>query len=312
MERVKRNNKRVVKLLVVINVLLFCIGCAYYYLYKLRRNEIEKNISELQKDGVSLYESIEAFQEEIQKLASQLDEFENFDTAVKKEKSAFSKELAVLEEKILNGESDKKIAYLTFDDGPYYLTEQFLDVLDNYGVKGTFFCLRKDASRGFEDEEEFYDSIYRRIIESGHTLGNHTATHKLGSEGVYQSVDYFMEDLLNNRRFIFDRYGYTTTIMRFPGGSGTSSKAPEIMTRLENENYCFVDWNVETGDGMRVLDSYTSAYNVLNNTEGKPILVVLMHDYSKGTLGALPDIIEGLKEQGYIFLPIVNSSSVCK
>jgi peptidoglycan/xylan/chitin deacetylase (PgdA/CDA1 family) len=33
-----------------------------------------------------------------------------------------------------------------------------------------------------------------------------------------------------------------------------------------------------------------------------------MHDYSKETLKALPEIIEGLEEQGYIFLPLFYES----
>ena len=52
--------------------------------------------------------------------------------------------------------------------------------------------------------------------------------------------------------------------------------------------------------------------NVLYYTDGKPILVVLMHDYSKNTLIALPEIIEGLKEQGYYFAPMFNGSIMCE
>ena len=51
---------------------------------------------------------------------------------------------------------------------------------------------------------------------------------------------------------------------------------------------------VEMSDNKKISE-YT--YNVLSNTKDRNVLVVLMHDYSKNTRLALPDIIEGLKEQ---------------
>ena len=55
---------------------------------------------------------------------------------------------AQLEKKIRNGESDVKIAYLTFYDGPYLLSGSFLDVLKEYDVPATFFCLMKCPETG--------------------------------------------------------------------------------------------------------------------------------------------------------------------
>ena len=216
-----------------------------------------------------------------------------------------------LEKKIRNGETDVKIAYLTFDDGPYLLSESFLDVLEEYDIPATFFSLMKCSETGYVEQDESYDRIYRRIIENGHTLGNHTASHKLGEEGIYQSLEVFMNDLLRNRRFIYDRYGYTTTVMRFPGGTGTAYRIPEVKQEVFKAGYAYVDWNAMTGDGKHSLPPEEYAANVLNSTQGKDILVVLMHDYSRNTLIALPDIIEGLQKQGYIFLPLFHDSIMC-
>lgn len=217
-----------------------------------------------------------------------------------------------LEKKIRSGESNVKIAYLTFDDGPFLLSESFLDVLEEYDVPATFFCLMKCPETGYADQDEIYDRVYRRIIEDGHTLGNHTATHKLGAEGIYRSIDAFLDDLLRNRRFIYERYGYMTDVMRFPGGSGTAGyRNPEVKQLAKNEGYAYVDWNTMTGDGKYTLTAEEYAANVLNDTQGKDILVVLMHDYSRNTLIALPDIIEGLAKQGYIYLPLFHDSLMC-
>ncbi|MBQ6560503.1 MAG: polysaccharide deacetylase family protein [Erysipelotrichaceae bacterium] len=242
----------------------------------------------------------------------ELQSYNDFEKLILDEKEAYYNDILDLEQKVLKGETKKKIAYLTFDDGPYTLSESFLDVLDEYEVRATFFYLMKSTETGYENENETYDHIYRRIIRSGHTLGNHTASHKFGEEGVYQSAEYFIQDLLKNRLFIYNRYDYMTTIMRFPGGSQTSSMAPAIFERLKDVDYVYVDWNTQTGDGGKnVLSVETYTNNVLNDTEGKDILVVLMHDYSYNTLKALPDIITGLRKQGYILLPLCDRSVMC-
>ena len=212
----------------------------------------------------------------------------------------------------MNGESDMKIAYLTFDDGPYLLSSSFLDVLDEYGVPATFFYLMKGYENGYSNEDYAYDQTYRRIINSGHTLGNHTATHKLGKNSIYSSVDAFMYDLILNRNFIENRYGYITDVMRFPGGSNTSSLKYALIDEIHKIGYNYVDWNSATGDGGGVLSVESFRDNVLCNTGDRKILVVLMHDYSHNTLLALPEIIEGLRNQGYTFFPLFHDSIMAR
>jgi peptidoglycan/xylan/chitin deacetylase (PgdA/CDA1 family) len=58
---------------------------------------------------------------------------------------------------------------LTFDDGPTPGTEALLDLLDAQGVKATFFVCGEQARR--------QPRLLRRLVDSGHELGNHTATH---------------------------------------------------------------------------------------------------------------------------------------
>jgi len=41
--------------------------------------------------------------------------------------------------KVEKKKQNQKVVYLTFDDGPSKWTEDFLDVLKEYGVQGTFF-----------------------------------------------------------------------------------------------------------------------------------------------------------------------------
>jgi len=67
-------------------------------------------------------------------------------------------------------ETDEKIVALSFDDGPNEpYTTQLLNTLDRYDVKATFFQVGRCALR--------FPSSTRRVVESGHVLGNHSYSH---------------------------------------------------------------------------------------------------------------------------------------
>ena len=88
-------------------------------------------------------------------------------------------------------------------------------------------------------------------------------------------------------------------------GRNSSVVAPRRQI-LEEIGYRYFDWNIDTGDAnSRQTDKSASALtdNVLKNTLGRDRIIVLMHDTSdkRTTLEALPLIIAGLREQGYVF-----------
>ena len=61
----------------------------------------------------------------------------------------------------------QKVVALTFDDGPTPgVTEEILSILNEAGVKATFFVIGADLERNLEEG--------RRIVAGGHELGNHT------------------------------------------------------------------------------------------------------------------------------------------
>jgi peptidoglycan/xylan/chitin deacetylase (PgdA/CDA1 family) len=67
-------------------------------------------------------------------------------------------------------EGEKGVVYLTFDDGPHpEITEWVVSELGKYGVKGTFFCVGENVER--------YREVYGRVLEAGHSVGNHTYNH---------------------------------------------------------------------------------------------------------------------------------------
>ncbi len=195
-------------------------------------------------------------------------------------------------------EGNNKKVYLTFDDGPSTEnTEKILKVLKKYDVKATFFVIYRNS----EEEED----LYRRIIEEGHTIGIHSASHNY--EKIYKSVDAYLKDFNKLSKHIEELTGVKPEIFRFPGGSVNSYNGAvyeQIISEMTRRGYTYYDWDVSSGDA-----SYGTASanwitnNVVNGVRKGKSNIVLMHDTNAKdtTVEALPKIIEKLKKKGYTF-----------
>ena len=152
-------------------------------------------------------------------------------------------EAAELENRhVLDGSSNSagiRKVYLTFDDGPGPNTDKILDILEQYGVKATFFVVGKEG----------YAEQYRRIVEEGHTLGMHSYSHKYNE--IYASLDAYKSDLNKLHDFLYELTGEDCNIVRFPGGSSNTISnvdMRELISYLNEENIVYYDWNVSSGD----------------------------------------------------------------
>lgn len=239
-------------------------------------------------------------------ILNDLNRYEGIQASIDKIKKEYFIDAHTLEQMIINEETDVKIAYLTFDDGPYLLTAKFLDVLEEYEILGTFFTLGKSL--------DLYEDIYWRIVDSGHSLANHTYTHDLSKTGIYTSETKFIDDLLRQHDFIQKNFNVNTNLLRFPGGSVMTKRfSSSFKEKIRDLGYGYIDWNVSSGDGGGPVQSPNALRNnVLNTVYNKKIICVLMHDYSYNTYLALPDIIEGLQAKGFIFLPLFYESTMIK
>jgi peptidoglycan/xylan/chitin deacetylase (PgdA/CDA1 family) len=200
-----------------------------------------------------------------------------------------------------------KVAYITIDDGSSRNnTPVILDILKEYGIKATFFVLPSDK----------VTDIYKRILDEGHVIGNHSYSHDY--DYLYSSLDNFKKDVIKARTYIYNKLNYTSTVFRFPGGAMGKNK--DMINRradlLKELGYTWFDWNASTGDADRGVKKYGDEEdivnllinNVLSHTYLKKKLIVLMHDsYTKTyTVKALPKIIDGLIKQGYRFDVLTN------
>lgn len=199
--------------------------------------------------------------------------------------------------------SEDNVIYLTFDDGPNVdNTPRVLDTLKQYDVKATFFVTYKEGQEA--------ESLYKRIVEEGHTIAVHTASHNYNV--IYSSIDAYLEDFQKVSSKIESVTGVKPEIFRFPGGSINSYNIElyqELIAEMLRRGYVYYDWHVSSGDAsVRSPSAEKITNNVLNGATSKEA-IVLMHDGPghSATADALPGIIEGLKSKGYRFAALNNS-----
>lgn len=195
-----------------------------------------------------------------------------------------------------NYSPDLKVAFLTFDDGPNEYSNEVLDLLNQYGVKGTFF------TNGKTGEEA--ENIYRRIVNEGHVLANHTYSHNYD---YYNNQDLFLSDIERLNTYLTEVTGVEPLkVFRFPGGSTNTNQAN--VNLVVANGYSFFDWTSSAGDGGGVpLDASQTWSKIITETQDQNIAVILTHAESPGsvgTRGALPGVIEELTSQGYTFLTL--------
>jgi peptidoglycan/xylan/chitin deacetylase (PgdA/CDA1 family) len=194
----------------------------------------------------------------------------------------------------INTSSDKKMAYLNFDDGPSELTLKILDILDKYNIKATFFVVYKD--------DEVSLSIYKEIVKRGHTIGMHSSSHVY--KQIYSSVDSYLDDIDKLYKHLYNVTDIKPNIFRFPGGSINTYNMniyQEIIAEMIRRGFVYYDWNVSSGDAIENAKKGSIIKNVENGCQNRNNVIILMHDskYKKNTYEALPDIIKYLNNNNY-------------
>lgn len=180
--------------------------------------------------------------------------------------------------------------YLTFDDGPIpEVSPWVLDVLKAKGIKATFFCVGKNVEEN--------PAIYQRILDEGHSVGNHTYDHVSGwktDNDVYKaSIDKAAEFITSN-------------LFRPPYGS----ISPNQYMMIKNE-YKVIMWDVLSKDYDGTVDEMTCFHNIVDNVKSGSIIV--MHDSLKAECNlraTLEKAIDYLLDKGYNFKKIENNIAI--
>lgn len=176
---------------------------------------------------------------------------------------------------------DEKVVYLTFDDGPIPgITPWVLDLLDQYGIKATFFCVGDNVRK--------HPKEYQMLIDRGHRVGNHTFNH---IQGIKTRTKNYVSNTIKGSEHI------ESDLFRPPHGH---IRIRQILAL--RKKFKIVMWDVVTRDYSKRMTKEQVLQNVKKYTRNGSIIV--FHDSIKaeGRMKyALPRSIEWLLEQGYSF-----------
>ncbi len=177
--------------------------------------------------------------------------------------------------------TNQKVLYLTFDDGPHATETPFvLDQLKRYDAKATFFCIGNNVVQ--------HPNIYDRILAEGHAVGNHTFNHlngwKTKDEEYINDIDKAAKEI-------------DSTLFRPPYGRITRFQS-SVISRQSS----IIMWDVLSGDFDTDLQPQRCLANVLYHSKKGSIIV--FHDSSKAwerMSYCLPRLLEHFTQEGYQF-----------
>lgn len=184
--------------------------------------------------------------------------------------------------------TEKKELYLTFDDGPVPGPTDFvLEVLAKHSIKATFFCIGDNVHK--------HPDVFKRVLDQGHTIGNHTFNHLKGwstsleeyLKNVEQCEAEFLASNLEPR---------TSNLFRPPYGKITGGQINAL------NDYRIVMWDVLTNDYDRAKSPEAVLKNSIRVT--RPGSVIVFHDSIKAERNmsyALPRYIDHFLNLGYSF-----------
>lgn len=187
----------------------------------------------------------------------------------------------------------RKVAYLTFDDGPGKYTAELLDILKQLDVKATFFLTGKNV--------QAYPDLVKREKTEGHYVGMHSMTHDF--KKLYTNGDY-VNEMTTNQNLIANIIREKPQLTRPPYGSMPGLNE-ELRNKVVDGRFKVWDWTIDALDWKyNNVPIESASINIAQNviigaTRSKEI--ILMHDIHPQAVAAVPAIIKGLKEKGYEF-----------
>ena len=187
-------------------------------------------------------------------------------------------------------EDGSKVVAITFDDGPSSYTQRYLDILDKYGIKATFFCLGPAA--------DAYPELIQAIKKQGSQVASHTKTH--GDPLSTLDPETLRSEITDAFDSIESAGGDATTVIRPPYGDFNN----DTWLNSNGTLSASVIWNLDSED-WTLPGANTIVSNCTNGAYSGAI--ILMHDGGGNRdqdLEALPKIIENLQGKGYKFVTI--------
>jgi len=182
---------------------------------------------------------------------------------------------------------DKKVLYLSFDDGPHPAATPFaLQTLKEFNAKATFFCLGKNVRDN--------PAIFEQILKEGHSVGNHSYHHLNGWKSTTRD---YVQDIIEAGQLI------DSHLFRPP--YGRMSKKQQAALLAARPDTRIVMWDLLSGD----FDTGITADKCIQNVQkhSVPGSIIVFHDSAKAwdrMRLALPATLRYFTGKGYHFKAI--------
>jgi peptidoglycan/xylan/chitin deacetylase (PgdA/CDA1 family) len=190
-----------------------------------------------------------------------------------------------------NGARNRRVVALTFDDGPWPDTPQFLDVLERAHVPATFFMIGSQVAG--------HEPLLRRMLADGDMIGDHTWSHpNVAGAGAFAASQISMTAAAIRRT----SGGFTPCLFRAPYGAASGA----LIAEARGMGFTTIQWDVDPTDWARPgTDAiFRRVAGAVQNGS-----IVIQHDGGGNrsqTLAALPREIQTLKARGYTFVTVTD------
>ncbi len=189
----------------------------------------------------------------------------------------------------LRFDPDKPMVALTFDDGPVSgVTDQILDILEQYNARATFFVC------GWRFGNEEARLIARRALALGCEIGNHTFDHH---DMQKQNIVEKRQEVIRTNEAVFSATGYVMHELRPPGGHTDW----DVNCVARENGMAVVLWsqsgNVHEYEPVKIAQNVQK--QIVDGKELKNGDIVLLHDTKPHMVDAVAIIVPQLIEQGY-------------
>ena len=186
--------------------------------------------------------------------------------------------------------NDRMEIALSFDDGPHpRLTPVILKILEEYGIKATFFMVGENVG--------YYPAAARAVAEAGHEIGNHTFSHRKFGRLEEEEL---RREILSCEEAIASVSDSPVRFIRPPEG-----QMSDTMRRVIGaSDYRVILWDVDTRDWAHTPPAEITRH-ILDTVQAGDI--ILMHDfigYDSPTPEALRAVIPALLERGFHFVTV--------
>lgn len=178
----------------------------------------------------------------------------------------------------------ENLCALTFDDGPSNFTPQLLDMLDEYGIRATFFVLGRNVAK--------LPDVVRRAAEEGHEIASHSYSHP---NFLHLGPNRRKDELVRTNSLL-RACGVEPTLFRPPYGAKDKNLA-----RLANDlGMRIVTWSHDTEDWKRLPKDYARLPDPRGHIAARGRLrgIFLFHDIHKATVDDIPRVIQQLRAGG--------------